>query len=344
MNNNYKKQESLPKFRFFRYLIPLIFIGVAASILLMKISTIESTLIVIQSMSIWLVGMAFVAQVCSYMSSGYLLKVIVNRGRFPLSVGRGTLITLAAESIALAGGLVSMAASTYYWISKDDEVSSEAALAGVLPILYNSVVLIIVTIIGMVFLMFNHELSRTQIVVCGFILATIVAGVLIILYGIQHRDKVEHIILGISKQMNRFLKRNYDLIIINDWIDNFYNGMKLLSNRGWKKLWAGPVMNTIFDMITIYLFFIAAGYFIKPSVLIAGYSLAFLLGRGAFFIPGGAGVIEGGMVAIYTNLGVPVSINVVVVLGYRFLSFWIPSLLGLAAMIYLQRTLGHHKR
>ena len=339
MNNNHLKQKAFPKVRFLRYLLPWIFLGIAAVILVMKISTIENTVSVLKTMSVWIVGMAVLAQVFSYLSSGYLLRVIVNRSAFPLSVVRGTLITIAAESIGLAGGMASSAAATYYWVSKDDDVSGEAALAGVLPILCNSVVLITITIIGMVYLLFNHELSRTQIFSYGLILTVLVTGILVIFYGLKHREKMEKLISIIAKKLIYILKSDYDLNIIHNNIGHFYRGMKMLSNGGWIKIAVGPVMNTVFDMFTIYLFFIAAGYFIKPSVLIAGYSLAFLLGRGAFFIPGGSGVVEGGMVAIYTNLGVPSHINVVVVLGYRFLSFWLPSLLGFLAMIYLQRTL-----
>ena len=44
------------------------------------------------------------------------------------------------------------------------------------------------------------------------------------------------------------------------------------------------------------------------------------------------------MVAIYTSLGVPGAISVVVILSYRLLSFWIPSLLGFAVAVYLQKT------
>jgi uncharacterized protein (TIRG00374 family) len=343
LNNNYQKQESsLPRVRFFRYL-PLIIIGLAAVILLLNITEFENIVSVLQGMSVWLISLAAIAQVCSYLSSGYLLQVIMNSGRFRLSVGRGTLIFMASESIGLAGGFASSVATTYHWVPKGDDVSGEAVMAGVLPTLYNAVVLIIITIFGMVYLMFNHELSRNQIVVYGLILALTVALVLISFYGLKHQEKMEHLILGIVKKLNRFLKRKYDLIAIRKQIDQFYNEVKLIRNRGWLKLGFGPTMNTVFDMLTIYLFFSSAGYFVKPGILIAGYGLSFLLGRGAFFIPGGVGVVEGGMVAIFSNLGVPLHISIVAVLGYRFLSFWLPSLLGFAAMIYLQKTSGYHK-
>mgnify|MGYP001769238907 CR=1 FL=1 len=63
-----------------------------------------------------------------------------------------------------------------------------------------------------------------------------------------------------------------------------------------------------------------------------------LLGKAAFFLPGGVGIIEGTMAALYNGLGVPPGVTVVVILGYRVLSFWIPTLLGFPLIVYFQRT------
>jgi uncharacterized membrane protein YbhN (UPF0104 family) len=41
------------------------------------------------------------------------------------------------------------------------------------------------------------------------------------------------------------------------------------------------------------------------------------------------------MKIIFESLGVPSAIGVVVVMGYRLLSFWIPTILGFAAAAYL---------
>jgi uncharacterized membrane protein YbhN (UPF0104 family) len=43
------------------------------------------------------------------------------------------------------------------------------------------------------------------------------------------------------------------------------------------------------------------------------------------------------MAALYTGLGVPGSIAVVVVLSHRVFSFWIPTLIGFTIVFYLQR-------
>ncbi len=91
-------------------------------------------------------------------------------------------------------------------------------------------------------------------------------------------------------------------------------------------------------MLTLYFFFIAAGFPVGFEILIVGYGLPILLGKIAFLLPGGIGVVESSMAALYTGLGVPGSIAVVVVLSYRVFSFWIPTIIGFPIAFYLQRT------
>ena len=97
-------------------------------------------------------------------------------------------------------------------------------------------------------------------------------------------------------------------------------------------------MNVIFDILTLYFLFIAAGEKINPGVLLAGYGLPQLLGKMVFILPGGVGVVESSMAVLYSGLGVPQATTVVVVLSYRLISFWIPSLAGFPIAAYLQRS------
>ncbi len=53
--------------------------------------------------------------------------------------------------------------------------------------------------------------------------------------------------------------------------------------------------------------FVAAGENVSPGVLLAGYGLPLLLGKVAFFIPGGVGVVESSMAVLYTRVGSPSS-------------------------------------
>ena len=87
----------------------------------------------------------------------------------------------------------------------------------------------------------------------------------------------------------------------------------------------------------MYLIFLAAGYKINLGILFAGYGLPLLLAKMAFIVPGGLGVIETSMAALFTSLAVPKDIAVVVILGYRLISFWIPILVGFLVYFLINR-------
>ncbi|HSN58893.1 MAG TPA: lysylphosphatidylglycerol synthase transmembrane domain-containing protein [Clostridiaceae bacterium] len=326
--------------KYIRLILTLIAIMIVAAVLLTKIASIEKAAAVIAALPVWMVGIAALTQVISYLGSGYQVKVIVNNDIHKISTIRGALITVAGESVGLAGGMAGSVAATYLWVAKDKDMSDEGVLAGVIPIIYNSVALLGFSTIGMVYLLINHSLSTTQIVFYGLILAVLVVGMIAIVYGLFRKQMIENFVLKTGDRVNRLSKRKMDLERIKNRMDNFYRSLALMKEKGWVKISTGTLINVGFDIITIYIFFVASGYSITPGVLVAGYCLSFLLGRSIFFIPGGSGVIEGGMVAIFINLGVPAPISVVAVLGYRFLSFWLPILIGFLIMIYLERSTG----
>ena len=110
----------------------------------------------------------------------------------------------------------------------------------------------------------------------------------------------------------------------------------MLGKDSWQRPLLGAVINTGFDMLTLYFFFIAEGYPVGPEILLVGYGLPLFLERWPL-LPGGVGVVESTMVALYTGLGVPGSIAVVAVLSYRMFSFWIPTFIGFPIAFYLQR-------
>jgi uncharacterized protein (TIRG00374 family) len=118
-------------------------------------------------------------------------------------------------------------------------------------------------------------------------------------------------------------------------VNRFAASWDSLRKGRWLRPLLGAAANVGFDMLTLYLLFIAAGHNVSPSILLAGYGLPLILGKMAFLFPGGVGVIEGSMVAIYNSLKVPNEISVVVILGYRLLSFWLPTLFGFVAAAYL---------
>lgn len=76
----------------------------------------------------------------------------------------------------------------------------------------------------------------------------------------------------------------------------------MLGNEGWQRPLLGVAVNTV-DMLTLYFFFIAAGYPIGLEILVVRYGLPILSGKSAFLLPAGIGIVESTMDALYTCLG-----------------------------------------
>ena len=327
------------RFRPAGVLLSLALAGLAVYWLAPQHTALEDLFDVIRVMSLGLVGLAGLAQIGSYLGSGYLLKVITDLGKARMSILRGTLITLGSASISvLPGGLVGSAVATYHWVSRSDNHPEEAALASLLPRVYNNVLLTGVAVIGLGFLLLTGQLSSGEMADDGLFLAGVGISLAIVLYSLYHQQLIERLILAVAAPGLRFLRRAGALDTLRDKIEHTFRGLALLRQRGWVRPTLGAALNIGFDMLSLYLLFLATGQAARLGIILAGYGLAFLLSKVAFLFPGGVGVVESGMTAIYTGLGVPPATSVVVVLSYRLFSFWIPILLGFAITGYLQHT------
>jgi uncharacterized protein (TIRG00374 family) len=98
----------------------------------------------------------------------------------------------------------------------------------------------------------------------------------------------------------------------------------------------GAVAYWGFDIAVLGVCFRAFGTVVPAAVLIIGYFLGTL---GSLLpLPGGIGGVEGGMIGAYVAFGVSADSAVIGVLAYRALSFWLPTLPGVAGYIALRNT------
>jgi len=193
----------------------------------------------------------------------------------------------------------------------------------------------LIAVVGLVYLGIIGQLTNGQLVqylIFLFLLMFFTFGSLLVLVFPKFTYKVINWALW---HWNKIRKKPYDPQKTRDMLDNLIFSWKEMGRGNWKKPLLGAFGYTLFDLLAMYLIFIAAGYNIKLGVLFAGYGLPYLLAKIAFIFPGGIGVVEATMAAIQTSLGVPSEISVVVILVYRLFSFWAPTLLGFAAMGYL---------
>jgi len=327
-----------------RYFPTLILTGLAVNLILPQLASVEASAHVIKTMVPWAVLLAALGQGISYLGAGYLINSIVARVNQTIPILKGVIITLAASSIGmLAGGPFGNAAATYQWVRKYGVNAEGAGLAGTLPTIFNNTILTALAVAGILHLLIAHRLSSVQFFAFILILTLLCLGFAVIHWGLKNRAGLTLIIVRITAYFAHLLHQSYTPAPTQASISRIFAALETLSNGGWQRPLLGAMIFTSFDMLTLYFFFIAAGFPVGPEILVVGYGLPILLGKIAFLLPGGIGVVESTMAALYTGLGVPGSIAVVVVLSYRVFSFWIPTLLGFPIAFYLQRAGSYNK-
>jgi glycosyltransferase 2 family protein len=314
-------------------------LGVAVHLILPQITSLENSWQVLKSLIPWAVSLAFVAQVLSYLGSGYLLQTVLYLTRESIKLWRSTLIVLGAASVGMvAGGMIGSSAAIYRWTRQEEGHPEGATLASILPSIFNNLVLVLVSLFGLVHLLLVHNLSQAQLI--GFSATLLILGSIIgaTIFGLQHRVRATAVMVWIASILARLRRKSFYPSVTQAFAANLFSAWDSLRSGAWREPALGAVLNVAFDMLTLFFLFVAAGHDVSLGVLLAGYGLPLLLGKMAFVVPGGVGVVEGSMAALYDGLGVPDPITVVVVLGYRLISFWLPSFSGFPIAAYLQRT------
>ncbi len=317
--------------------VTLLLLGLAVHLLLPQLTALEHSAQVLRGMSPWLVALAFATQALSYLASGYLLAALVRSTGDRLSLTRGTMVFTAASTIGLiGGGPVANVAATYRWLSRSGVSAAGSALAGWVPTLFYNAALVGVSIFGLSHLLLAGKLSTLELVGFGFTLLVLLLGVALAVWGARHRAQLIGAVDRVTRVWDRLRRRRHDTGGVATAVGRVIEGWEMLRRGGWRGPAAGALLNTGFDILTLSMFFAAAGHAVGLGVLLTGYGLPLLLGR-VSFLPGGVGVVEGTMAAVYAGLGIPTSVTVVVTLAYRLVSFWLPLVLGLPIIAYLDR-------
>jgi uncharacterized membrane protein YbhN (UPF0104 family) len=125
------------------------------------------------------------------------------------------------------------------------------------------------------------------------------------------------------------------------WIDDITVGIPAarhaLARPSWRLL--GAIGYLLFDIAVLWAAFAAVGPLPPLAPLVIAYLVGYL--ANAVPIPGGIGVLDGGLVGALTLYGLPVTHAAAAVLVYHAIAFWTPTLGGTLAYLRLRRRLDH---
>jgi glycosyltransferase 2 family protein len=252
-------------------------------------------------------------------------------------VARSVGIGLAASSVGLvAGGPIGYAAATLYWLRREGISDEGATLVGWLPAIFNATAMVIFALIGFLVLLLGHGV-RTPNPLLLIIVSTVIAVLVTLAVRVlKSDDNIVAVVGAVRRTWSRVRRRPVDKRALAGVRKRVAFARRALRRGGWRAVVFGATLNAGFDLLSLYFLFLAASYRIDVGTMLAGYGLPEVAGR-LTFLPGGLGVVEGGMVGLYRALGVRSSVAVVVVLAYRTLSFWLPTLSGVPLAVIEQR-------
>jgi uncharacterized protein (TIRG00374 family) len=243
---------------------------------------------------------------------------------------------LGAASVGLVGGgPVGNSTAIVHWLRKG-RVSTEASLvAGWLLFVLNPGLEIVVGFVGLLYLLLLHRLPALMVGGASIGLVVLGAIIMIVLLSLRRPEVMRGRIHWLARAYARLRRRHYEPATVDRGFSRLSEAWRLLRNGGWTGPALGSALNVGSDMLALYLLFLAAGHTVTPGVLLAGYGIPLMLGK-LTILPGGLGIVEGSMAAMYEGLGVPSAVTVVVIIIYRLISFWTPILLGIPTAVYLQ--------
>ncbi len=159
----------------------------------------------------------------------------------------------------------------------------------------------------------------------------------LIIYFYIRKDKLSHFVHSSIRFFAPFIglvKKGFDhrayASAVEESINSFHGGLSNIRNNKYSLAKAAlfSYLGWVFDILSIYMVFLALGEHVHISVLIVTYTIAMISGWLPLFLPGGLGIVDGTMVLLFIYGGVQTEVAILATLLYRMASYWFNTISG----------------
>ena len=314
----------------------LIVLGLAIHFLMPQIKSFRQAFQIIGQMKWQFILLAILAEIISYFGVGYSMHslAVIYRQKLPISLG--ALIFIAGSSIGLvAGGMFGTIFAIAHWIKNEGSDLKTASVLGILPSFLNTAFIALLSLFSLTHLLIVHELSKLEIIIFTIVLMILFVIVGFGIWGIRYHEQFLNNLHRLTVWVKTKLHRPLESEEIVDKTRQAFIALDEIRNGKWHLPVAGAIIYIVFDNLALFFLFYAAGHPVSILEVFSGYGLPLLMGKAAFILPGGLGIVETTMTAIFSSYGVPGSMAFAVVLVYRFLSFWFTAVMGFLLVFFL---------
>ncbi len=285
----------------------------------------------------WLLAIPLLCSLASYVVMALSYQGIARGAGAEVPFWEMFKITLVANTVnylVSTGGLSGFAVRMYFFI-RNGVRSSTAVMISLVQTLITNTVLMLFVGVGFAYLFQSGNLQGMALVSAGVMLVAalgLVAGTVVLLMHRQWRRRTLFILAETANWLLHRLLPSRKPARVRIWRfqRNLNQGIEFLIER--KRSMLLPTLWIVLDWaVTILILwgaFVAVGYPIPMSWVVVGFAVGIILSM-ISLVPGGLGVMEGSMAAIFAGLGVPFETAVVAVLIYRLAYYVMPMITSL---------------
>jgi len=247
---------------------------------------------------------------------------------------RVTFVSNTANYLVTSGGLSGFAVRMYL-LSQQGMPSGRAVLISLVQTFLTNVTLFLFIPLGVASLMLRHDLPRVALVTAALALvgfAAMLAAAVLLLYDRRLRRRLLFAFANAGHRVLRWAVPRWTPGRVRFWRfqHNLNAGLEFLLTR--KDRILAPVAWIVADwLLTIgilWVAFRAVGHPVALGVVVVGFAVGICLSL-VSLVPGGLGIMESSMTAVFVSLNVPLEPTVVAVLIFRVAYFVLPLLLSL---------------
>lgn len=330
-----KASETEPGHR--RWVAWLAVLGAVLLVVLVARADVDRLLATARGISPMLLLLPVLATVGSYLTMAWSYQGIARAAGHALPFGemfRITLVANTANYLLSTGGLSGFALRMYLFARRGIPAGS-AVLISLVQTLLTNLTLLIFVLWGFCVLLLSHTLVGRDLIAAGALLVGFSIVVVAASIALARRRWRRRLLHGATRAVDRLLGRvaphrrppRSALIRFQHNVDV---GLQFLMERPHEMV--GPTIYILLDwvctLLVLYTAFVAIGAPIAMSTVIAGFAIGMFFSI-ASLVPGGLGILEGSMAAVFVALGVQYEHAVVAILIFRAAYYGVPMLASL---------------
>jgi uncharacterized protein (TIRG00374 family) len=247
---------------------------------------------------------------------------------------RITFVSNTVNYLVTSAGLSGFAVRMYL-LSQRGVPSNRAVLISLVQTFLTNVTLLFFVVAGFAAMVLHHSLSPVALAASSGVILLFACGLAWAVVLVYHRPLRRRTLFFFADAAHRILRR-----VVPRWSPgrvrawrfqhNLNQGLEFMLQRKARILApaAWILLDWLLAMSILWAAFRAVNYPIAPGVVAVGFAVGICLSL-VSIVPGGIGLLEGSMTAIFVSFGVPLERAFVAVLIFRVVYYLLPLCLSL---------------